>query len=1129
MPIFRLHPQVAGHLSLLAQSGSRRPSRTALALAPFALWALLAAKPTAKPAAAKSAKPALPWYHALQFRYIGPPGNRVSAVTGVPGNWNVYFAGAASGGVWKSTDGGIHWRPVFDQEPAQSIGSIAIAPEDHNLVWVGTGEPFIRSNVSIGNGIYKSTDGGETWKHMGLEKSGRISRIVIDPRHPQRVFACAMGTLYGPQQTRGVFRTLDGGAHWQRVLFAGPDAGCSDLAMDSQNPRVLLAGTWQMVIHTWGKYSGGPQSGLFISHDAGATWQRLQGRGLPPAPWGKIAVGIAPSDGRVMYALIENSDPGKYGMLFRSGDGGKSWRAASYQRVLDERPDYTTRFAIAPDNPNEVVVASNYVSLSYDGGVTSRIVYWGGDTHDVWFDATDARRIMIGDDGGVNISTNRGRGWHRVSLPNAQIYHVATDDRIPYYVYGNEQDNESVRGPSDSRGYFIPSGLWQTTAGCESGFSYPEPSNPNIVWGSCYGGYFARYDLRTQQTRAVSPWPSEILDSPANAVRYRWNWTPPLLISPWQPHTVYVGSQYVHVTTDGGQSWKVISPDLTRDQKKRMGPSGGLWPDNLGVEYWGTLFALAGSPRQPGLLWAGSNDGLVHISRDDGRHWQDVTAHIPGIPKYGTISSIFPSPYSAGAAYIAVNAHQVNNRNPYIFKTADFGQSWKKITRGIPPGVFSYVHIVIEDPVRRGLLYAGTENGLYVSFNDGGDWQPLQDNLPHAPVSWLTVQPRFDDLVVATKGRGIWILDDLAPLQQATTAVLAGPLQLFHSRPAYRFRKIGTIRDTGDDIAAGRDPRYGADINFFLHAAPPAKAKSSVEILDRRGRLVRRLKLRGLHPGLNRVWWDLRYAKPLAVALRTTPRAMPRLWYEQRFWYKHTRTIYHWGMREAERGPLAEPGVYTVKLNIAGQNQTGTVTVLKDPHSAGTLSDIHQDVQFLLALRRDLNSTARTINQIEQLRVQLQQQAVLLKSNASMAWMLARGRKLNAQLLQVEDQLLQPELAWDDLKSYMAPMKLYSKLIWLYGEAGSGVGDVAGNPDFPPTTQEIAVAARLHRQLETALAGYHTVLARDIPAYNQALAARQVLNLVVLNARRLRPQIAQSAAKHPPAAKPKPRKSARRK
>ncbi len=1130
MPIFRSRPQVAHRIRVANRKVGRAHRRIMLALAPAALWALLAASPAAKtkPAAAKAQQPTLPWYHALQFRYIGPPGNRVSAVAGVPGNGNVYFAGAASGGVWKSVDGGINWRPVFDKEPAQSIGSIAIAPGHPNTVWVGTGEPFIRSNVSIGDGIYKSTDGGNTWQHLGLEKSGRISRIVIDPRHPQRVLACAMGTLYGPQQTRGVFRTLDGGKHWTRVLFAGPDAGCSDLAMDSHNPRTLIAGTWQMVIHTWGKYSGGPESGIFISHDEGATWKRMQGHGLPPGPWGKIAVGIAPSDSQRMYALIENSDPGKYGMLFRSDNGGRMWKAASYARILDERPDYTTRFAIAPDNENEVAVVSNYVSLSYDGGLTSKVVYWGGDTHDIWFDPSNAQRIMIGDDGGVNISTTGGRSWHRVSLPNAQIYHVATDDRIPYYVYGNEQDNESVRGPSNSRGYSIPAAMWQTTAGCESGFSYPEPKDPNIVWGSCYGGYFARYDLRTNQTRAVSPWPSEILDSPAKAVRYRWNWTPPLLISPWQPHTVYAGSQYVHVTSDGGQSWKIISPDLTRDQKKRMGNSGGLWPDNLGVEYWGTLFALAAQKKQPGLIWAGSNDGLAHLTRDYGKHWEDVTANIHGIPKYGTISSIFPSPYNPGGAYIAVNAHQMNDRNPYIFKTSDYGQSWKEIVNGIPPSVFSYVHRVIEDPARRGLLFAGTENGLYVSFNDGGKWQPLQNNLPHAPVSWLTIQPRFHDLVVATKGRGIWILDDITPLEQGTKTALQAPLHLYRTRPAYRFRKIGSIRASGGFYAAGRNPRYGADINFNLAGAPPAKTQAWLEILDAKGQQVRRLKLHGLHAGLNRVYWDLRYAKPLQLKLRTTPRAMPHLWYERRFWYRHTRPIYHWGLSEAEHGPLAAPGTYTIRLQVGGMKQTGALTIYKDPHSAGSLQDIRQDVNFLLALRSDIDTTARAINQIEQLRVQLQQQRTLLQGNPQLAWMLTDGHRLDGQLRQVEDKLLQRKLAWDDRKSYMAPMKIYSKLFWLYGEAGDGIGDVAGDPDFPPTTQEVEVAARLHAQLEAALNGYKVVLARDVPAYNQALRSRQVLNLVVPGTAAPHPLLAQAQHKTQPKGKAKTKAKARK-
>src|SRR5215831_8079726 len=742
--------------------------------------------PAARTAGATEAKKPAGPFENLRFRFIGPPGNRVSAVVGVPGDLNTYYAGAASGGVWKSSDAGVHWRPIFDEQSAQSIGSIAIAPSDPNVVWVGTGEPFIRSNVSLGDGIYKSTDAGKTWTRMGLEKTGRIARIAINPHNPDIVFAAALGTCYGPQQERGVYRTTDGGKTWTRVLFVDENTGISDLSMDPVDSNVLFAGAWPIVIHTWGRNSGGT-GGVYVSRDGGTTWKHLTGHGLPEPPLGKIAVAVAPSRHERVYALIETGDRGS---LWRSDDAGENWKLVNHSRLLNQRPHYYTRMLVMPDNANEVYFPDNGMGATYDGGETSEEIPWGGDNHDMWSDPKIPSRMMIGNDGGVILSTTRGRQWNSIRLPIGQMYHVTTDNRIPYFVYAQMQDDGSMRGPSNSLGYGITPAHWVSTAGCETGWATPDPVDANIVWGGCYAGVVERWDARTGMAQSVSPWPERTMGGNAGEVKLRMNWTFPIAISPHDHNTVYVGSQYVHATSDGGNHWKAISPDLTLNDKSMMGDSGGLTVDNLSVEYAGVVYSIAESPKEKGVIWAGTNDGLVQVTRDGGGHWDNVAKNMPGLPPKGTVSSVDPSAHENGVCYIAVDLHQVDNRDPFLFKTSDYGKTWKSISSNIPKSPLSYAHIVREDPFRKGLLYAGTENALYVSFDDGGRWEPLQTKLPHAPVYWLTVQPQFHDLVVATYGRGFWILDDVTALEQLTDAVRSSSAQLLEPREAYRFRTI---------------------------------------------------------------------------------------------------------------------------------------------------------------------------------------------------------------------------------------------------------------------------------------------------------------------------------------------------
>jgi len=640
-------------------------------------------------------------------------GNRVIAAAGIPGDPNVYYAGAASGGIFKTTDGGTHWDPIFDGQPVSSVGSLAIAPSDPNVVWAGTGETFIRSHISVGAGIYKSLDAGKTWTLMGLEKTGRIGRLLIDPRNPEIVFACALGHAYGPQPERGVFRTGDGGKNWEQVLSVDPNTGCSDIAMDPANPRILFAGMWQLELHTWNRTSGGPGSGLYKSTDGGATWKHLTGSGLPNSPLGKIGLAMARRSSRV-YALIETGDgvpydgkPTDRGQLWKSDDGGDHWELMSYDRNLTGRAAYYTRCAVSPDNESEIYFMTSAFSRSLDGGrtLTNTPALPGGDNHDLWIDPTNGDRMAVANDSGFSISVNRGRTWNRVQLPIAQMYHVTVDNQVPYFVYGNKQDGNSYRGPSNSlsggrggggeegapgegggRGAIaapfgpISRSVWHPVAGGESGFATPDPVDPDIIWSSAsgsgsVGGIVTVFDERNHQARNVEVWPEQTSGATAAELKYRFNWEFPVMISPHDHNKVYVGSQFVHVTTDGGQSWKVISPDLTRNDKSRMGFSGGLTGDNIGVEYAGVVFALAEAPKEPGVIWAGTNDGLVQITRDGGKNWTNVTANIPGMPEWGTVSNIEASRYANGAAYITVDAHQVNNRDPFVFKTTDYGKT----------------------------------------------------------------------------------------------------------------------------------------------------------------------------------------------------------------------------------------------------------------------------------------------------------------------------------------------------------------------------------------------------------------------------------------------------------------------
>ena len=857
---------------------------------------LLAAMPTlvwAQPAGPEVTK-------ALKWRFIGPLGNRVIAVAGVPGDPYIYYVGAASGGIFKTTDGGTTLGADL-RRPGRLFGGLARGGGFRSQRGVGGHGRELHPQQHLPRQRHLSFHRrGQDLDRRGLEKTGRIGRVVIDPRNPDVVLACALGHAYGPQAERGVFRTADGGQTWPKTLFVDENTGCSDLAMDPSNPASSTPACGPSRSIPGGARAEGREAGSSSRGTAGSTWKRLTEKGLPAAPVGKVAVAIARSNPSRVYTLIETGDgvpwagwkehKGQSGQLWRSDDAGETWQVMSHDRQLRGRTHYYTRHAVAPDNDNEVYFLTAAYNKTLDGGKTIVDVKDaeapGGDHHDMWIDSMNGDRQAVAHDAGISLTVNRGRTWSRIQLPMAQMYHVAVDNQVPYFVYGNQQDGPSHRGPSHSRlnasfgqegPGVIPRGMWHSVAGGESGWALPDPKDPDIVWatGTGYGslgGTVERFDLRTRQARRVEVWPELTIGHPPAELKYRFNWTFPLVISPHDKGVVYTGSQVVHRTTDAGQSWQVISPDLTLNDKARQQISGGLTPDNIGVEYTGVVFALAESPLEKGLLWAGTNDGQVQVTRDGGASWTNVAANLPGLPAWGTVSNIEPSRHAAGTAYLTVDLHQANNRDPYVYKTSDYGKTWKSVVGDLPRGVLSYAHCVREDPVRPGMLYLGTENAVHVSWNDGMNWTPLMSGLPPAPMHWLVVQEHFADLVVATYGRGFYVLDDITPLRQWKPEVAAAPAHLFAPRPAYRLRPTTEPAMTMGDPSEGRNPPDGAVLHYYLKAAPEGDVK--VAIQDAGGNTIRTLD-GTKEAGLNRVHWDLRYDKTKEIRLRTSPPFAP--------------------------------------------------------------------------------------------------------------------------------------------------------------------------------------------------------------------------------------------------------------
>ncbi|HEX4681341.1 MAG TPA: hypothetical protein VH277_01460 [Gemmatimonadaceae bacterium] len=1106
---------------------------------------------------AAPAQPRAPLPDPFRFQMMGPAeGGRIASITGVPGDKRVWYLGAASGGVWKSTDSGATFRPVSDSMPVQAIGALAVAPSSPSIVWAGTGEGWaIRDADLFGDGVYKSTDSGTTWTNMGLKETGRIGRIIVHPTNPNVVYVCALGRATGEQEERGVYRTTDGGNTWKRVLYVGGNYGCSGLALDVKNPNVLFAGMWHVIMHTWAMYSGTNDSkdGVYVSRDGGETWKQVVDPGLPHPPIGKIDVAVAPSNSKRVYALIQTAEQGS---VWRSDDGGVKWTVVNHQRALIGRAGYYIHLAVMPTNADEILLANSSFFRSTDGGKSFVEVPWGGDNHDIWIDPRNADHFGLTNDLGARLTTDHGKSFLSVALPIAQMYHVAVDDQVPYWVYGNRQDNGTMRGPStapeaaqatrgiaagtgrggrgggrgapdstagrgaaqgargrgaaatrvsgaarpdtmrvgqnaQSPGRQVAQSPDDTTAGgrgagfagtstwdhglggCESGFTLPDLTDPNIVWASCYGDEVTRYDHRTKRARSVSPW-IHTLDSPPDKLKYRCHWTPPLAIDPFDHNTVYYGCQVVFKTSNGGQHWDVVSPDLSTNDPKYIVSSGGVVEDNLGQFYGEVVFAIAPSGIKRGLIWAGTNDGKVWYTTSGGGQWNDVTPGLTaaGMPAWGTVRKIEPSHFDSATAYVAVDFHMMDNRKPYVFKTTDYGRTWKNITGNLPAtSALDYVMAVTEDPNRQGMLFAGTGHAFYYSLDDGSRWTPFSEGLPHTAVSWIVVPKQWHDVVVSTYGRGIFILRDIAPLEAMGGVQLASGergVTLYTPHPGYRQARSGH-----------------ADVTFKLES--PSARPARVEILDSANKVVRTLQV-PTRTGYNRATWDLRYDPPRVVAMRTPAPDNPFIFDEPRFKNRQTRPVTHWGIQGAQTsGPLALPGAYTVRLSVNGVTTTQHLTVLEDPDIRTTEADLVASTQASVRLRDDMNTAVDMINRLETMRKQIADQQ---KTNAAKPEIASVLADLEKKMFGVELKLLTRSDMDSDDKYYVEPFSPYMALIWLNGTISTGAGDVAGGADYAPTDASMAWLGDIEKQLDAAKSAYKSLVDGDLVAFNKSMEGK---------------------------------------
>jgi photosystem II stability/assembly factor-like uncharacterized protein len=1063
----------------IAASGQAKSERQSKAAKPV---------PAAQPAAANSAdtnaseptKPEEKAFKGMKYRLVGPfRGGRSLTAAGVPGDPTTYYFGATGGGVWKSSDGAMTWSAVFDKEGTSAIGSIAVSASNHNVLYVGTGEACIRGNISHGDGVYKSLDGGKTWRNVGLKDSRAIGKVIINPTNPDIALVAALGHPYGPNGERGIFRTTDGGKTWEKVLYKDENTGGIDVAFDPRNPNILFGALWQARRTSWSLDSGGPGSGLYRSNDGGSTWKRLEEHGLPKGPYGKIGVAVGANSDRV-YALIEAHNPD--GGLYRSDDGGESWQLVNPSHSLWQRPWYYMHVIADPRDENTLYIMNVEAYKSTDGGhLFSKVHVPHGDNHGLWIDPQNTRRMIASNDGGVTVTLDGGQTWTpQDNQPTAQFYHVIADNATPYRVYGAQQDSGTVAIASRSDDGAITHSDWYDVGGGEAGYIAPYPPDPNIVYAADYQGNITRYDRHVGQVKAITEEP-ELSDAHGAAnLEHRFQWTAPVLISPHDPNTLYHGGEVLFKTTDGGVHWQAISPDLTRNDKSKQKVSGGdITLDDSGTEYYDTIFALAESPLTKGLLWVGTDDGLIQLTKDEGKTWTNVTPK--DMPEWSRISQIDPSPFDPSTAYVAVDRHQFDDLRPYIYKTSDYGKTWTKLGQGIPDNTF--VRVVREDPKKRGLLYAGTETGVFVSFDDGKNWRPLQLNLPTTPVHDLAIKE--NDLLVATHGRAFWILDDVSPLRQYSEEIQQKDLFLYTPATAYRIQAGATSFEHASSKRAGQNPPSGAAIYYFLKGAPKGDTEAKLEILDASGKVIRKYSSteynsleeapgpddkkpeKQLKPdaGLNLFVWDLRYEEARRVP-----------------------GYYLYEYNGGGRGPVAVPGHYQARLTVGAQTQTVPFDLKLDPRVNVSQEDLEAQLKLLLDARDEINRVYDTVNQIQDVRMQLSGLRRRLPENASAKSIAGAADDLEKKLVAVRDDLINLDITADE-DSLAYPPQLDAKLAYLAMDVGTA--------DSAPTEAEFKEFEKLRRQSGELLAKWDDLQRRDLAAF-QKLAAEGSLSTVLV-------------------------------
>ena len=997
----------------------------------------------------------------VKYRLVGPfRGGRSAAVTGSYVNNNTFYFGATGGGLWKTVDGGSNWKNLSDKKIGGNIGAIAVAPSDENILYVGEGENTMRGNVAEGlGGMWRSNDGGKTFTNIGLKEGRHIIRIVVHPRDPNTVWAAVVGHLFGPNPERGVYKTTDGGKTWKQTLFVNNQTGCSDLVMEPGNPSVLYAGMWRVQRTPHSMESGGEGSGLYKSTDGGDTWVNIsQNKGLPKGVWGIVGVAVAPSNTDKLYAIVENAAGG----MFVSNDAGATWTLTSSDNNIRQRAWYYSKVFVAPNNENLVYALNVNFMRSNDGGRTfSGVNTQHGDHHDLWIDPKNPNRMIVADDGGAQVSFDGGNNWSTENnQPTAQIYRVSTDNSYPYRILGAQQDNSTIRIKSRTSGAGITDKDWESTAGAESGFVVADPLNPDVVYGGNYGGYLSRLDHRTGENRAINVWPDNPMGAGADVLKYRFQWNFPIFFSPHNPKKLYTAGNHLFATENEGKSWDMISPDLTTNDKTKQGPSGGpITKDNTSVEYYCTIFAAAESALEKDLLWTGSDDGLIHVSKDGGKNWENVTPMEAG--KQMMWNCIETDPFKKGTAYFVGTKYKMDDYAPYIFKTEDYGKTWKKITAGIDP--MHFTRALRADHKRPGLLYAGTEFGMYISFDDGANWKKFQLNLPETPITDLTIKE--NDLIVATQGRAFWIIDDLGIIQQHQAANYAKNIHVFDANPVVRSEGGGRRRGGfGGGMAAnmGANPALGSVIHYYLKGVTDS-SKFSVAVLDKKNKVIRTFSKNAKEPqdkiefteGINQFEWDMNY--PAAERLDGLI-----------LWNGGVGTV------------KAAPGKYTARFVYQKDTVLVPFVIKPNPNYAATEADLDDQTAFLLSVRDKFSEIQKAIKDIRAVRTQVNEFTAKLDGQKELK---AFADSVVKKITSIEEVLYQTKAkSGQDVLNY--PIRLNDKIAGLFNVVASG--------QTAPSKQAKEAFADLAAQSDVALNRLKAVMASDLKALNQMIHEKMV-------------------------------------